>query len=222
VLAQASRDRAWTLTLIGKSDYLVEAEQLLQQAWGLADSANQQFRLELALERAILCIHQEDFEAAQHWSQQAKMLLPQAQLEAAHQQRYAIRIDYYRAEAYCRQGEHERAKQLFQEVLAAAYALDWQQIAVYTLNWLAEIALEQTDLEQAEQLLSQSFPVAQQQRDKRSIAFHARSRALLEHLKGNELTAAQWSQVATDTFNDLGMDSEVQEMRRWLTQIVRS
>ena len=214
MLAQALRDRAWTLTLMGKPDYLAEAERLLTKAW---DLASPQFQLELALERAMLSIHQARFELAQRWLQQAEMLLPQLpQIQHDASQRHSIRIDYYRAEVCCRQGESEQAKLLFRQVLADASAAGWQQVEIYTLNWLAEIALDQTDLEQAESLLSQSLPIVQQQGDKRSIAFHARSKAHLEHLQGDEIAAEDWLKVATEYFTDLGMDSEVQEARRRL------
>lgn len=220
-LAQALRDHAWTLILMGKPDYLTEAEQLLQQAWQLRDAANLQFQLDLTLEQAILCIHQSQLVAAQEWLQHSHQLLPQVPLQVTDQRRYAVRINYYEAEVWCRQGDYEQAKLLFHRVLEGAQAIGWQQIEIYTLNWLAEIALDQADLEQAEALLGQGLPIAQQQQDKRSIAFHSRSRAYLEQLKGNRFAAQQWAEAAITSFAGLGMDSEVQKMQDWLAQASR-
>lgn len=220
-LAQALRDHAWTLTLMSRPDYLAEAKQLLQQAWELRESASSQLQLELTLEQAILCIHQTQFESAQEWLQHSKQLLPQVPLNPSDYLRHAVRIDYYEAEIWCRQGDYEQAKILFHRVLEGAQTLDWQQIEIYTLNWLAEIALEQTELDQAEALLSRGLPIAQQQQDKRSIAFHIRSRAYLEQLKGNKLVARQWAEAAIGSFAGLGMESEAQEMRDWLAQACR-
>ena len=213
-IAQAQRDRAWTLTLSGKPDHLVEAEQLLRQAWELRDPADWQFQLELTLEQGTLGLHQGQLETAHRWLQQARQLLPQVPFEATDRLRYAIRIDYYEAEVWCRQGQDAQAKLLYDQVLQNAQTAGWQQVEIYTSNWLAEIALRQTDLDRAETLLSQSLPIAQGQQDKRSIAFHNRTWAHLEQLKGNQLDFQQWSEAAIASFMELGMDTEAQEMQR--------
>lgn len=214
--AQGQRDYAWTLILKGKSDGLAKAEHLLQQAWELHDPVDLQFQLELTLEQAILCIYQNQLEVVHHWLDQSRNLLPKVPLEADAQLCHSIRLDYYEAQVWYRQGKHEQARPLFQQVLQAAQTVCWQQIEIYTLNWLAEIALKQGDLDQAEAWLSQSLPIVQRQQDKRSIAFHQRSWAHLEQLRGNEFAWRHWSNAALASFADLGMDVEVQEIQRWL------
>lgn len=216
MLAQALRDHAWTLTLMDKPDYRTKAAQLLQQAWELRNETDLQFQLELSLEQAILCIVQDQLTTAQLWLEQSKNLLPQVPLLSSEQQRYSIRLDYYEAEVWCKQGENERSKALFHQVLQEARSINWIQVEIYSLNWLSEIALSQTELDQAEVWLSQNLPIVQKQRDKRSIAFHQRSWSRLERLRGNEAKAQQWAQAAMNNFTQLGMEEKAQEMRNWL------
>lgn len=217
MLAQALRDRAWTLTLMGKPEYLAEAEQLLQQSWDLTDATHQQFQLDLSLEQLMLSLRQGQFESAQHWLQQSRQLLPKVQVAAAEQFRYRVRVDYYEAEIWCRQGQQERAKVLYHQVLQAAESIGWTQGIIYALNWLVEIALDEGALDQAEAWLSQSLPIARQQQDKRSIAIHTRSQALLAHLRGNNRVAQQLAQTALSAFKNLGMDVAAREMESQLS-----
>jgi hypothetical protein len=216
-LVQALRDQAWTFTLMGKPDYLAEAEQLLQRAWSLQELSDPSTQMELVLEQAMLSLRQERFEVAQGWLEQAKRLISSGRLDsqskAAGSSHDAVRIAYYEAEVFCRQGQLDRATVLYEQVLQEAQQIGWQQIEIYTLNWLAEIAIDQQDLEQAESWLAQSWPIVQQQQDKRSIALHQRSWAKLMQVKGNEPGSQQWAEAAIASFTDLGMDTEAQKMQ---------
>jgi LuxR family glucitol operon transcriptional activator len=93
----------------------------------------------------------------------------------------------------------------------------WQQVEVYSLNWLADVALVgEGNLEEAERLLRTSMPIALASQDKRSIAFHKRTWAHLEKLRGNRAPLQRWAMEAKESFESLGMLAEAQEMQSWL------
>ena len=215
-IAQALRDKAWTLVMMGKSDGLAEADDLLEQAWAQGDGLDRADRLELAIERGLLYSFQDRLAIAHTWFDRAKVLLAAAGLGAEQHLRQSIRIDYYEAGVWFRQGEGDGARSLYQQVLENARAARWQQVEVYTLNWLADIALERGQLDDAERLLASSFPLALQSGDKRSIAFHKRSWAQLEKLRGNQAEFQRWAAEAKTCFKQLGMQSEVDEMQNRL------
>jgi tetratricopeptide (TPR) repeat protein len=208
------RDRGWTLMLMGRPESLQEAEELFSQSWSLRDHVPLDSQLELAIERAILSLHQRQSDTAHSRLQKARTLLQQVDEEPRHRYQL-IRIHYYEAEAWYYREDYDQSRTLYSEVLEQARLIQWQQVEVYTLNWLADIALKQGHLSQAENLLIQSLPLAEQHQDKRSIAFHHRSWALLEHLRGKLPQCQHWSREAKRYFEDLGMDAEAKEMQVW-------
>jgi LuxR family glucitol operon transcriptional activator len=78
------------------------------------------------------------------------------------------------------------------------------------------VELEQGNLEEAQHLLDQGLPVAERNKDKRSIAFHKRPFALLEQLQGNLEQARRWAEEAAEGFESLTMIPEAREMRTLL------
>jgi hypothetical protein len=216
VLAQALRDRGWTLMLMGKPESLTAAETLFCRAWELRDSNDPSFQFELAIEQAILAMSQGKLEAAHRWLEQSRDLLEPVHLEATEHQRQLIRLNYYEAEVWYREGNYAQAKTVYQQVLQQAQSAQWQQVEIYTLNWLADIALKQGNLNEAEDLLKCSLPIAQAQQDKRSIAFHKRSWAQLQQSRGNWAEFRQWAIEAKECFEALAMHTEAQEIQDWL------
>ena len=215
-VAQALLDKAWTLILMGQSDQLVEAETVFRQIQQLQAKANPQFQLELAIEQAILFIHQKNLKTARQWLETAKDVLEQIQLDEPKRLRQVVRLHYYEAEVYFRMGDYNCAKNLYRNAVEKARIVQWQQVEVYALNWLADIALEQENLHEASRLLMQSLPIAEKNQDKRSIAFHKRSQAHLAKLKGDRLEFQRCFAEARACFEELAMTAEVERMQRWM------
>jgi LuxR family glucitol operon transcriptional activator len=146
----------------------------------------------------------------------ARDTLARVQIAEPEYQRLLIRLDYYQAEIWFRTGKYQQAKALFQKLLVQAQKVQWQQAQVYIQNWLADVAIEQGNLDEAERLLKISLPIAEQHKDKRSIAFHKRSWANLEKLRGNLPEFQHWAAEAKKVFAQLGMLSEAEEMQSLL------
>jgi LuxR family glucitol operon transcriptional activator len=215
-LAEALYDRGWTLILMGKPEQLSEADKMLAQAWNLRQYQDLIFQLDLAITAAVVHIRQQQLVEARNWLNESKNLLDRGQIEKAKHQRYLIRIDYYEAEIWFKTGDYEKANTLYNQALELSKIAEWKQVEVYALNWLADIAIEQRNLDEAERLLNLSQPIALDSMDKRSIAFHKCSWAKLEKLRGNTTESQRWATEAKDWFERLGMLSEVKQMKSWL------
>ncbi|MEW6498861.1 MAG: RNA polymerase subunit sigma-24, partial [Cyanobacteriota bacterium] len=222
MIAEALGDKGWTLTLMvmGKPEQLAEVDALFEeQLSNLQASEDLSLQLELIYERVVLSIHQRKFDQTHQFLAQWRNLLQHAELEEAKCLCQRIRIDYYEAEVGFRTGNYQQAKIGYSSALEQARLAQWQQVEVYCLNWLADIALEgKGNYEEAEQLLAQSWPIAQQRKDRRSITFHQRSWANLEKMRGNISEFQRWATQAKQGFESLGMLAEAREMQSWLDE----
>ncbi len=218
MMAEALSDRGWTLTLMGRPEQLAEVDALFAQVSHLQEGQDLILQLELTIDRAVVSIHQRKFEQAHQLLNQGKDLLNYVQLEESKRLRQLIRIYYYEAEVWYRTGNYQQAKALYQKALEQAQVAQWQQVEVYILNWLADIALVgEGNLDEAERLLNRSLPIALNKiQDRRSIAFHKRSWGHLEKMRGNLAECRRWAMEAKEGFESLGMQAEAQEMQSWL------
>ena len=226
VIAQALRDKGWTLMLMGHRSQLAEAAVCFEQVWAKCDCADSLFQLELLLEHVTVLLHQDQLAPARRLLAKARTLLTEpeasaqlsAQLDPSAFAKQAIRVDYYAAEVEYRQGNYHQAKGLYQQVLKQARATQWVQVEAYTLNWLADIALHQNQLDQADALLEQGLPLAQRYGDKRSQAFYHKTKTRLEQLQGNLTQFRAQGAIAIAAFEELGMQAEMEEIRAWLIE----
>jgi hypothetical protein len=219
-IAEALIDKGWTLTLMGKPEQLAEVDALFEQVSHLQDGEDLLLQLELTIDRAVLSIHQRQFAQARYLLNQGRELLKRVQIEQPTAERQQIRIDYYEAEVWFGMGNYEQAKIGYQKALEHARTAQCQQLEVYILNWLADIALAgEGNLNDAEDLLKMSMPIALERKDKISIAFHKRSWAHLEKLRGNLAQFQNWAIEAKESFESLGMLAEAQEMQSWLLPV---
>lgn len=220
LMVEVLGDKGWTLTLMvmGKPEQLAEVDALFEeQLSNLHESEDLSLQLELIYERVVLSIHQRNFQRVHQLLMQWKDVLQHAEIEEPKRLCQKIRIDYFEAEVWFRTGNYQQAKTGYSSALKQARVAQWQQVEVYCLNWLADIALEgERNYEAAEQLLAQSWPIAQQRQDKRSIAFHQRSWAHLEKMRGNFSEFQRWATAAKVGFENLGMLAEAREMHSWL------
>jgi LuxR family glucitol operon transcriptional activator len=217
MMAEALGDKGWTLTLMGKPEQLAQVDALFAQVSNLQEGQDLIVQLSLTIDQAVLSIHQRKFDQAHQLLNQGKDLLKRIEIEEPKRLRQLIRLYYYEAEVWFRTGNYKQAKIGYQKALKQAQIAQWQQVEVYILNWLADVALVgEGNLDEAERLLKTSMPIALASQDKRSIAFHKRSWAHLEKLRRNRAVFRRWATDAKEDFESLGMLSEAQEMQSWL------
>ena len=216
VTAKVMVDRAWTLTSMGKQKQLEEADKLFSKAWELRHYQKTLFMLSLARNIAVLRIQQQRFDQAQVWLTQAVELLEQTQLDQQQRSRQLVQIQYYQGEILFKNGKYEEAKIIFKETLKLAQAMDWIRAIFCTQNWLADIAIKQERLDEAEGLLTEGLRVAEANEDKSRIGFCQRSLSSLAKAKGNLFDAHHWASKALENFEKLGMLLEVEETQNLL------
>ncbi|NMG18325.1 NB-ARC domain-containing protein [Brasilonema bromeliae] len=218
-LAEILYDKGWTLTLTRQPECLEEASTLLEHAWDLRNHKDITFQVELAARMVVLCIHQQKFELAHEWIKIKQNMLKQSGVEELERQRQQIQTHYYQAKILFLTKDYVQAKKLYQRALKQAKDIGWERAEIAIQNWLADVAIEEGNLEVAQQILEQGFPVAECNKDKHSIAFHQRSFAYLLQRQGNLEQARTWAQEAALSFESLKMIPEAREMRTLLQAI---
>jgi tetratricopeptide (TPR) repeat protein len=213
--AEALYQKSRTLAHINQVDPTGDALSLGEQAWARSSAQDWQFRFDVAIYLATLWTRMQQFQQAHHWLNQSETLLQPPVEEVPYIRRW-IQTRYCRAELYWRTQNHAQAKQLYSDALAAAETINWQLMMSYIQGWMAALALEQGDLPEAERLLQRVLQAAEQNNDKRSLAYCQRYFALLEQARQNQPAVRQWAASAQTSFERLRMTNEAAEMRRLL------
>ncbi|WP_414542607.1 tetratricopeptide repeat protein [Nostoc sp. CCY0012] len=221
VLAQVMVHRGWTLTSMGKPQQLEEADKLFTKAWELRHHQEALFRLTLARNIAVLRIQQQRLDEAQIWLIQAQEILALAQKKLDEQQRsrQLVQIRYYQGEILFKNKKYTQAKIIFQETLEIAQSMNWIRAIFCTQNWLADIAIKQSRLDEAERLLTEGLRVAEANEDKSRAAFCQRSLTSLAKAQGKLVDAHYWATKALENFEKLGMLPEVEETQNLLRSL---
>jgi LuxR family glucitol operon transcriptional activator len=199
---------AITLTLIGRYQ---EAEDLFKHAQRLRRYAPPATEARLLSNKAYLSIFLEDFAEASSLLDQA--LIVTQQLQDPLRTRFTLNIEYDHAATLYWQGEYKVARAMFNSVMERANAFGWQWLANYAQNYLAEIALRDGDLDEAEHLLEAGLILASRNKEKRRTSAYRRSLAYLCQKQGKVDEALSWAQEALDGYEHLGVELEIKKMR---------
>ncbi|MFN6562693.1 MAG: tetratricopeptide repeat protein [Nostoc sp. ChiSLP01] len=205
--------KTWLLIRECSSESLKKADEILQQAWVLRDHADSCVQADLAESIARLQIRQNNYQDARHWLKVEEKLVIDANLEEQQHIRYFIPVFYHRAEIFYSEGEYSLTKKLFQEVMKSAEKIRWHRVINSAQNWLGDIAIEQGDRDEAHKLLIQGLRVAESTKNKRRLARYQRSLACWEKKWGSPEKARQLSTQAINSFKDLRMTRDAQEMQ---------
>ena len=209
-------DRGWTLTLMGQEKQLQAAGLLLNRAWKFCDRIPSHLQIDLAIHIAVVRLQQQQFDVSERWLTQAAERLGTTQLDPTRKTRFATHILYYQGEICYKIGDYDRAKQQFQQALKQAQSLQWQRATFLINHWLADIAIQQNNLDTAQQILQSGLQAAQDNHDQCRAAFCKRSFARLEKVQGNLNVAYNWATEAQADFLSLGMLPEAEETQALL------
>lgn len=206
-------ERAWKLTLMGQSSHLVAAKELFTQAWELREHQTIDWQVDLANHIAVWYIEQQQFEKAEQWLRQAEVLLDldSNEIESSIATRLSINVSYYQGEIYYKKGYYQLSQKLFQQIVNRAEAIGWQRAIFLAKDFLADIAIQEGNLHEAQLLLAQGLQVAKNNQDECTQAYMKRSLANLERKRGNSKVAYGWAKQAIKAFDKLGMLAELQE-----------
>lgn len=215
---EAMGDIGFILTLM---DQVGEADRLLSRAWDFHEHEDVATRvqIEVAQELSLLRIYQERYADAASLLNQSASLLNAAPLDEPERARRWILTQFYMGFLYYRQREYTTAKAYFSSMKEQAEAIGWQRATIYAENFLANIAIVEGRLDEAERWLQTGLIVSERNKDKRRTAHFQASLARFEKKRGNLEKARFWAQAALKGFKLLGMQREVKRMEEILQEL---
>ena len=205
---------ATTKALLGHYD---EAEDLFKRGQRLYTYADPRVQAKLLINHAYLYIFMNRFEEASRLLDQAKAIAPQ--LEEPLRTRVNINIDYDYAAVFYWRGDLAAAKTAFTNVMTQANSFGWQSLANYAQNYLADIAINQENYDEAERLLEPGLTMAERNKEKRRTSNYKRSFAYLRQKQGKLDEALARAREARDGFERLGIEQEVQKMDKLIQDL---
>jgi tetratricopeptide (TPR) repeat protein len=206
---------AWTLIMIDKPESLEKAERLIQQAWSVECVSDPETQSILAHHHVRLYIRTKEYRKAKEALKKQRTMLTKIQdstLERRIIDRHRVNFLINQARLDLAEHHFDRAKTRFKSALKQAKGIDWLRGYCYILNKLGDIALEQNNLEEAEEYLLTGWSIAKQNRNKRRMAGYLSSLAHLARLRGNNSQAQDLARSASQTFEHVGMDNKKQEV----------
>lgn len=212
----AKGNKALTLILLGLPHHLEEAHSLLEEAGQHRDQVESEAQSWIASYRALCGLRQNRLEEAMSWVDIDERLTDQAGYTEPKHTRERVSVLYRRAEVYYKTGDYQKARELYMDIVQKGQSIGWQRAVIYAQNWLADIAIVEGRLEEAEELLHTGLTVSERNKDKRRTALYKRSWAYLEHKRAKADEARRWAEEALDGFDRLGMGLEADEMRDFL------
>lgn len=221
--ASALSKKAWTLTMKGGSKRFEEAEGLFDKAWELKERMSPIERDYLIHNMIVLLIRQGRYS-------DARIKLAEKEInhsQASHGipgteilwQRCRLNSLRDKAKLLLKEGKVTEAKVVYKQFSLEADQISWKRGACYARNQLAEIDIQEGDLESARKHLDEGLPVAKINKNKRRLAFYNRSYGLLERSAGNIAESNHYLALAQTGFNCIGMQQEEQEMINLLSMI---
>ncbi|MGB3654604.1 MAG: hypothetical protein WBA41_25810 [Rivularia sp. (in: cyanobacteria)] len=222
--AEIISDRAWKLTLMGEEEHLAVANDLFRQAWELHQYLTLDMQVDLAIHIGVWHIQKQQFAQAAYWLNQARDLLDNSdnsQIDSYITTRLSLQLLYYQGEIYYKTENYQESKILFKKIFQQAQLIGWQRASFLAKDFLADIAIKQGKLNQAQNYLTELLQVAEDNQDKCSRAYTKRSLARLETKLGNFNIAKRWINEAMTDFETLGMKTELSETQA-LLQVIQS
>jgi len=222
IAAEILGDRAWKLTLMGQEEHLTLADDLFTQAWELHEHLALDIQVDLAIHIGVWYIQKQQFIIATHWLNEAQNLLDNSnnsQINSSIATRLSLHILYYQGEIHYKNGNYQASKALFKQIFEQAKLINWRRASFLAKDFLADIAIKQGKLNQAQNYLTELLQIAEKNQDKCSRAYTKRSLARLEEKLGNLNIAERWVNEAIKDFENLGMQKQLVEAQELLQTI---
>lgn len=213
---EAMKNKSYTLIYQDGKHNLNEADEILSDLWSLRHYSELRVMLSFITHIAILRIRQIKLKKARYWLKSYEKMINQVNLDEREKKQRYIYKTYYQAEIFYLEENYDIAKVLYQEIWWESEKTSWLRFANHAQNWLADIAIKQNNLSEAEELLNTGLPVAESRNDKLRIARYYRSWANLEKAKGNIAKSREWAIKALDGFNRLGMMEDAEKIQALL------
>ncbi len=218
---QSLSRKAWTLTMQGSASY-EEVKVLSNEAWGMRDDASLLLQDYLAHNRIILLTRTGNYQLAKEVLAEKNrvidLLVQQYQGLSLNKEETRLlerrKINSLRDEAKLnfKEGYLEDAKKQYFEVKERAAKIQWQRMECYSKNELADICIQQGDLESAEKYLKSGERTAITNRNSRRYACYQMSFAEIYLQRQDQKLARETASKSAKMFKRLGMTQELQKL----------
>jgi tetratricopeptide (TPR) repeat protein len=210
----ATASYGYTLAMMGRLD---EAEESFKRGHLLRQKIDPRVYTRFLLNHGYLCIYQGLYNEADQLFDQATELLPH--ISEPIRTRLEINISYDRSANAYRKGDNAAAQIGFRKAELSASTFEWQRMANYSQNYLADIAILEENYEEAELLLGPGLTLAERNNERRRAASYKRSYARLKQKQNKLYEALDWAQQAKDGYDRLGSKSELQGMNTLIQEL---
>lgn len=211
------------LLLMGQPEQLQKAEDLLLNAWSLSSHADFSDKDYVLNHLAGLYVRLENYRECHQWlDREQEVLNAQDELIDSERLRYQIYIDRERAEVLFHEKNYRLSKQMCKSVIEKSSQIDkgyGLRNANYGKKILADIAIEEKELDVAENLLNEVYREVEFHGDKRRIAYCLVSKAKLEKEKGNISQSQVYLSQASSHFKNIGMTRDVEIIKKIKTSL---
>lgn len=215
---QLSR-QAWTQIIFDRQDTLRIAGDLLTQTNEYLERSSINTQYYSAHVSFVYHIHQKEYERSEQSLKKQESLLGLLEKSNVDEKmliRHTINLFRNKAKLAYVQNNLDVAQSIFEDVLEKARQIEWLRGVSYTLNKLADVALDQKELEKAKRYLDEGYIIATNNNNKRRIAGYAKSSARLAKMLGNECKFNEWAELAYNTFESIDQNERAKRVREEL------
>lgn len=213
-------DRAWTLTVMGEPEKMRQAVKLFRQAWRYRKPDNNPFFLiSLALHIGYLRFRQYKIKKAKQWLDYAEKHLKNDQSNKDNSLIKFFKLNYYRGQIYFEAKKYILAAESFKRALELSEKMKHSRGISLSKRWLANVAIELNDFDDAEEIFEDNLKIAQDNKDRVGVAFCRQSLAFLEKARGDFSKAKEFGEKAIEDFQVLKIIREVEITKKLLNNL---
>jgi tetratricopeptide (TPR) repeat protein len=214
-LLDALASHGFTLTLMGRHD---EAEEAFKRGHLLRQQAEPRVEARFLLNHGYLRIYQKRHDEADAFFDQATKVAQHVPRPV--HTRLMVSINYDRAaNSFFRQDDIAAVQASFRKAEHSASAFGWQRMANHAQNYLANIAIQEGNYEEAERLLGPGLTLAERNNERRRAAGYRRSYARLKQKQGRFHEALDWAREAREGYERLGAKQEIQGLDELIQEL---
>ena len=216
-LADVIFHQSLTLAYQDQSDAEGRVITLGEKAWKLGQEREADFQIEIAIYLAQIHSYKKEFKTALDWIDKARQLVIDTKGEDKGRKSLQwLLLLYVWAGIYFESEDWELAEARYLEAQKLAQIIKEDRIFNYVQGRLAATYVQRDELDKAEILLKKALSAAEENHDKRSLAFCYFYLALIEKKKKNFSEMKYFAKMAYDCFVKLGMNNEALQIKKMI------
>lgn len=208
--------KMWTLTMTGEEDNINAAKKIMEEVLAAADV--DELRRDYLLHNAIVLLTRYgDLRQAEDFLVEKKKLMRGITEKAFEENSLDLKrrqINTIRDEAKINLINNRLylSRQQYEQVLEESIQIGWKRMACYARNILADIAILENRLDDAEKYLEDGAPTHIYNHNRRRRAFYTKTDAYLKQKRGQFDEARKLAKEALALFGEINMEKERREL----------